>query len=354
MSNSNEHIEDMLYKYLDNECNSEEMQLVTEWLKNDENRIEFEEIKKLQEQVSQANDSEPIEVDVDLAWGNIMDHIATSEVEEATPVMHAVKESTNRLMKYAAILIVGLGVSYYYMNNNNNSNNSVSAVATIEETVEDESVMNAIALMEKEDVKTPDGSDVSIKKGSTLKYPTNFEEGIREVELEGEAFFDVVRDEEKPFLIRVGSATVKVLGTSFLVKEVDNFIEVKVKSGNVMLFGTEDQSNAIEIGKGEHGIYNITDGTLVKTDLTSHNFASWRNNVLRFSGVEMTAAIIDLQDHYNVQIELANNNVASCLFTGQFRDKTIGEVLENIQNNFNIQIKEKNGIIIIDGEGCSN
>jgi len=350
MSVSREHIEDLLIRYLDEECTSVEKQEVQELLKVREHKIFFDEIQKIQERVTNSSQSESIDVDMDLAWENIGSHIGASDIQTELPrIKTALHLSINQFMKYAAILLVVAGVSYLLFND---KGENTPLAETNESPVEEVNIIHTVALKDKLDVQTPDGSEVSLRKKGKLSYPEKFEGSERVVELEGEAFFTVVRDEEMAYVIRVQGATIEVLGTSFLVKETDDLVEVMVKSGNVKLYPTSDEKAAVIINKGEHGIYNVLNGTVTKKDLESLNYASWHNNVLKFNGANMSSVVKDLENHYGVKIQLANSDISRCALTGQFKNRSISEVLDNIKNTFDYQIREHKGMIIIDGKGC--
>ena len=352
MSVSKEHIEDLLIRYLDGECTSVEQQEVVELLKTEEHKTYFDEIKKIHERVAKSNQSESVEVDMDLAWENIGGYISASDtVDELPRINTALHLNIQRVMKYAAILLAVVGISYFFFVDNEKS----TPLAEINEpTVDEINIIQAVAREDKLDLKTADGSEISLRKKGKLSYPKKFEGSERVVKLEGEAFFTVVRNEKMAYMVHVQDVTIEVLGTSFLVKEMDDLVEVKVKNGSVKLYPTSDEKAAIVINKGEHGIYNVLNGTLTKKDLEGLNYASWHNNVLKFNGARMSSVVKDLKNHYGVEIQLANNDISGCTLTGQFKNRSIDEVLDNIKDSFDYQIKEQEGVIIIDGKGCAD
>ena len=107
----------------------------------------------------------------------------------------------------------------------------------------------------------PDGSEVYLTKGSRLKYSENFNKELREVSIKGEAFFTVISNPDKPFIVHTGEAKIKVTGTSFNVSAPVNNqdVEVVVRTGKVLFYNSEtysENSFKVGLGPGDKGIYS--------------------------------------------------------------------------------------------------
>lgn len=122
----------------------------------------------------------------------------------------------------------------------------------------------------------PDGSEVTLTKGSKIKYPKNFSTGERTVELIGEAYFKVTSDPKDPFYVITGEAKVRVTGTSFLVSAYRNKEEVAVlvDTGKVLFYNSEtltENAFRVGLGPGDKGIYNPKLKQLNKTHNNNSN-----------------------------------------------------------------------------------
>ena len=168
-----------------------------------------------------------------------------------------------------------------------------------------------IATDEIVNVTLEDGTSIWLNKGSTLTLDNSFASNNRSVTLDGEAYFDVARDEKLPFTIQAGDFNVEVLGTAFNVRSNDLATSsVAVERGTVKVTA----NNTPEIlTKGEYAIISQEEG-VVKTTLTDQNEFSWKENKLMFSDAPMANVIEDIASFYNVNIEMNQTNV-DCPFS---------------------------------------
>ena len=102
-------------------------------------------------------------------------------------------------------------------------------------------------------IKLPDGTSVHMKVPSKLVYPKHFDKNGRNVQMMGEAFFEVVKNKEKPFLIKAGSANIRVLGTSFLVQSEKETSKVMVSTGIIEFTNSKNPGEKAILKAGEKG-----------------------------------------------------------------------------------------------------
>jgi ferric-dicitrate binding protein FerR (iron transport regulator) len=210
----------------------------------------------------------------------------------------------------------------------------------------------------------PDGTQVWLNADSRIAYNENFQGGIREVSLEGEAYFDVVRDEKRPFIIHTTAIDIKVLGTAFNVRSYANekntetslirgSIEVTlvksldkkkiilkpnekliVNNNQELLQSTNHNEPVMTLGKVN---YNNHDKTAVET--------SWVKNKLSFDQESLENIALKLERWYDVKIEIKDSNLKNELYTGFFEDKSLQEVMEALKisagGEFNYSIEGK-------------
>ena len=173
-----------------------------------------------------------------------------------------------------------------------------------------------IAEEETIQINLSDGSTVWLNKNSKLKYPEDFREDIRTVQLDGEGYFEVNPNAGWPFVIEAGHSKIKVLGTSFSVRNHDDGPqEVAVNSGKVS-FQVSD-AKFILLEANEIGIYDNIE--LTKSVITSDNQFAWKNKRLQFKGKPLESVILDLERYFDTQIVIENNHLLSCSFQGLSR-----------------------------------
>jgi transmembrane sensor len=204
-----------------------------------------------------------------------------------------------------------------------------------------------------------DGSKVYLNSSSTLSYPATFPSDKREVFLEGEAFFEVTRNENRPFLIHSGNITTKVLGTSFNVNAFDaNNISVSVATGKVQVDidsasrTTSNPSNSVVLLPEQQAIYHKQNG-LTTASIDIERFIAWKNNTLRFEDASLQEVAVVLERWYNVTIEFGDPGIKKCRINGQYKDQTLNSVLESIQYMYkiNYEFSEDNKLRLY-GKGC--
>lgn len=192
-------------------------------------------------------------------------------------------------------------------------------------------------------VNLPDGSTVILNRNSELYFPENFEDDIRKVQLNGEAFFNIVPNPSLPFIVDAGNAEVKVLGTSFNVisNNQDNETEVFVNTGRVMLY-KPDSDTKITLDPGYIG-------TIKKSETESRinndpNYMSWRTNILIYDGTRLEQVFYDLKRTHNIIIEVTDNSILDHLITTEFKNNSAEGIIQSICTTFTLNVEKKEGI----------
>jgi transmembrane sensor len=198
-----------------------------------------------------------------------------------------------------------------------------------------------------------DGTAVTLNAHSTFTYTSDFGEKHRAVKLNGEAFFQVARDAEKPFTILADKTEVKVLGTSFNIRaypdEREN--EVFVVTGKVSM-KLREKEYGIVLSPGMKGILKKDDNTLASTAVEDSNAIAWKSKELIFKGTRLDEVTKSLEDYFNITITVKNPDLLKCRFTSSFRDPTLEEVIDALSIALNLNIIQQNKRIVIDGKGC--
>ncbi|MGB0524404.1 MAG: FecR family protein [Flammeovirgaceae bacterium] len=135
-------------------------------------------------------------------------------------------------------------------------------------------------------VALADGTQVTLAAGSELTYPKSFDGTTRTVNLKGAAFFDVIRDENKPFMITTKAAHVHVLGTSFNLDAQDDQVELKVKTGKVA-FSDHTGNKSFQVSANQSAVYDSKSDKLTKY-VNEQSSISWNsNNRIRLADVQL-------------------------------------------------------------------
>ncbi|MGV8093956.1 MAG: FecR family protein [Mangrovibacterium sp.] len=185
-------------------------------------------------------------------------------------------------------------------------------------------------------VVLPDGSKVVLFPGSSLIVPENFKKAsVRSAKLEGEAFFEIARDEKQPFVLHMGGIGVEVLGTSFNASNYpdDTDIEVVLKSGKVRLFQERRLLQEKEVVlKPDHLARYVRgeDGfTIEKTDV--ERYTSWVDGVLIFRDDPMKLVFRKLERWYGVKIEVLDPSVNEFIYTATIKNESLEQILRLIE-----------------------
>ncbi|HEY0739924.1 MAG TPA: FecR domain-containing protein [Chryseosolibacter sp.] len=203
-------------------------------------------------------------------------------------------------------------------------------------------------------IRLPDGSTVVLHAGSALHYPDSFEgKKTREVYLDGEGYFDVKHDSEHPFIVHAGNVITKVLGTSFNVKAFanDEEIVVTVTRGKVQVSNSQKVLGIV--GRDQQITVNKTtiNGDIKNVD--TQDAVSWMERDILFDNVTMEEAVVELENRFNVRIELLDDKIKKCRFTATFiKGEDLEQILLVICEFNNVTFRQTEVQIEIDGKGC--
>ena len=212
---------------------------------------------------------------------------------------------------------------------------------------------------QKATITLMDGSTVLLNSDSKLVYPKLFGD-TRTVTLEGEAFFMVSRDEQKPFIIKSGALTTTVLGTSFNIKAFQNEnIEVTVATGKVRVSHDYEeaarqagQTSELVLRPNQQAIYKVADQHLDKEEIDAEHYLAWREGVLKFDHVRFEEAVKMLKRWYGVNITLENKEIGDCIIIGEFQNQSLHKVLRAVELALGIDYEFSADGVMISGEGC--
>lgn len=222
--------------------------------------------------------------------------------------------------KFAAIALVLIAASYFVFNYN--SSNELNFI---------EFTNNELTAIS---VELNDGSSVWLNKNATLSYPKQFEEDTRSVKLSGEAYFEIEKNPNKPFIVETNNVKIKVLGTSFNVNQKVDETMISVNSGLVEVRNKNNDTEQIE--KGNQAI--IHSNGIEKSSINNPNYLAWKTGVFTFKNTPISKVLTDLNQFYSNRISFSGTN-SGCQLTAQFNNKNLSEIAEIIELSCNVSLK---------------
>tara|TARA_B100000609_G_scaffold198251_1_gene197364 strand:- start:931 stop:1947 length:1017 start_codon:yes stop_codon:yes gene_type:complete len=199
---------------------------------------------------------------------------------------------------------------------------------------------------QKSTIMLPDGTKVILNAESTISYKSSFDSNERKVVLHGEAFFDVTRDPQRPFMVETKNLVTTALGTSFNVNAYkDQEEHVTLLTGKVSVNQLDRRHYEI-LNPGERA--DFRDGLITKYKDASLNDVKWKDGILLFQKTPFEEGIIELERWYGVSIEVQNYpENTSKNFTGIFENDNLSNVLESLgyAMRFDYKINDKSIII---------
>lgn len=176
----------------------------------------------------------------------------------------------------------------------------------------------------------PDGSKGWLNSGSELSYPARFYKN-REVQLKGEAFFNVVHQNGEKFRVKTSALTIQVLGTSFNISAYhdDPEISVILKEGRVQVLNA-DEKPVYLMKPNERLDYNVQKRTALVSGVDAANQTLWTQGILQFRGEPLSAVTKKLGRWYNVDFEIRDKQLQEYNFKATFKDEQVEEILRMI------------------------
>jgi transmembrane sensor len=218
-------------------------------------------------------------------------------------------------------------------------------------------------------VALPDGSRVTLQPQSSISYPKQFLAEKREVYLQGQAFFQVTKNPQQPFLVYCNSIITKVLGTSFKINtnNISHIVEVEVKTGRVQVYENEklvkekDADNEVIITPNQKAIYKeekrVFRTTLADEPVPIVNEITKADSVMSDEKPlvyeqKLYDIFQSLERRYGIEIAVENTDIYNCLFTGDLSGKDFYDILKVICLTTNASYEVNGTTVLIKGNGC--
>lgn len=209
-------------------------------------------------------------------------------------------------------------------------------------------------------VQLSDGSKIQLLPKSRLISPKTFSENVREIQLEGDAFFEIAHNPEKPFVVSVGNVVTKVLGTSFWIKATENKqIEVAVKTGKVAVFEKKtpdkQKDNGVVLTPNHKVTYfakeqHFVAGLVEKPEIIKA--AEVIPSAFNFKNAALFQVVQTLEKAYGIELFFENELLKNCTLTGNLDGLEMYEKLDVICQSLGATYQVQGTRIILNGKGC--
>ena len=303
-------IESLIDKVLRNKASKEEIAIVEKWKAETEANLNA--MREMQEMLSESRALKSYkDFNKKEAWANIEESIVFDEVK-SKPKLFSMKKFKWVGVAASFLLLISFALFFQQNNQGSSSWSADSEIITFD---------------------LEDGSNIWLNKGSELSQVSDFTQN-RELKLNGEAFFNVVRNENLPFVVYTGDKKIEVLGTQFNVKYGSSFLQVFVSEGKVRVDGFDDpvfleKGQMLSYNKGRYEVHNSENEVV----------DDWKEGKLVFRSFPLTQALMEIENRYNVSFQYDKENMLSCNLSSTFHRETIEEVLEELKLVFNLDYK---------------
>ena len=194
-----------------------------------------------------------------------------------------------------------------------------------------------------------DGTKVFLNADSELKYPVEFSDGKRIVDLKGEAYFEVHKDSLRPFVVRMNGSEVTVLGTSFNVNTYgdDGQIYTTLVNGSVRVSSVKN-GQAEVLKPGMQSVMDVQSGQLTVREVDVEPYVAWREGRFVFRAMTLDLIMRQLQRWYDFEVFYQNSELKDYEFRGVIkRDMDLDKVLSVIKATTNVDFEVKGKVITI-------
>ena len=328
MEEENKHIDELIANYLTEGLDKNALDELKTWIAaSAENQQYF--IRQREIWFSAVSREAASVYDKDKAFENFRNRV------ESQKEIHSTSRrgfSLSALWRYAAVvaIIIAVGCISYWQGEVN-----------VKDTFADISV--EAPLGSKTKLYLPDGTLVWLNAGSRMTYSQGFGVDNRKVELEGEGYFEVKRNEKIPFFVKTKDLQLQVLGTKFNFRDYpeDHEVVVSLLEGKVGLNNLLREEKEAVLSPDERAVLNKANGLLTVESVTASNASQWTDGYLFFDEELLPDIAKELERSYNVKIHIANDSLKTFRFYGNFvrREQNIQEVLEALASTEKMQYK---------------
>lgn len=217
----------------------------------------------------------------------------------------------------------------------------------------DQTITTSASFGQTKSFSLVDGTKVTLNSGSALHYPQSFNTKIREVSLEGEAYFDVAHNAKIPFIVKTPELDITVIGTEFNVCAYlgEDIASATLVNGKVALRVNQSMSgsvNDIILKPLQRAVYTKNSNTLHVGRVNTHLFTSWKEGLIVFSDTPLKNVIQRLHRKFNVDFEFLNTEIEAYVYTVTFENEPLEKVLQILAQMTPITYSVSEGKVTLD------
>jgi ferric-dicitrate binding protein FerR (iron transport regulator) len=318
---SNTVTDEQLVRYLTGEADEALRNAVTQWLQASEanSRYYASFVWAAAQTQLQADTSH---IDTEAEW-----QAFTSRLQQNAPPAPARLRMLSRWQRIAAVLLLVAGVFIVYLiaGRHNTAGMLTSGSRVMTGTL-------------------PDGTVITLNKKSAVHYGRAYNKQNREVQLEGEAFFAVAPDRQRPFIVRLQDAEVEVLGTSFNIRSADDKTEIVVETGEVMV---KRNNVLVHVHAKEKAILYKNNPAPLKQPAADSLYRYYRTRQFVCNGTPLAELVNALNTAYDQQIVLADKKLAQLPITATFTGKSLNNILDIVCRTLQLDTVQHGNTIVI-------
>jgi ferric-dicitrate binding protein FerR (iron transport regulator) len=247
------------------------------------------------------------------------------------------------VLRYAAIFLIAFGLGYVFWLNTEQPVEEQSVAVTIERNN---------PLGQKSKILLPDGSTVWLNAGSKLTYDNEYNFMSRRLELEGEAYFEVAKNEQLPFQVFTDDLVITALGTAFNVNAFSNqdFEKVALRTGKVRvecLDNSKSNCNASYLNPGDLAQYHEGTGAIDLTDFGNTDPFGWKDGRIVFHHATFNEVVEMLERWYNVEFIISGKLKQEWNYSTTFENEVLENILESLKYSERIDYEMEGTIVKI-------
>lgn len=327
MESFDQHIDyDLAAKYLAGECSPIEAEHFDAWINaSDANREAFESVRAIWQ--VEPTDSAPL-IDTDAAWHSV----------QAKLDINANGTPSNGGFKFyriaaAVVLLIGIASGLWWT-----SSNDKKVLKT------DDQIATLVL---------KDGTVVTLSPNSRFEYPESFDGETRFVSLVGQAFFEVAKDKDHPFIVDTEGGSIRVVGTAFEVNTRDEIMALMVEVAEGIVEVSNDKiGTSARVSAGERCDINRSKGEIEVSDMVDAAPFYWKDKTIKFRRTELKHVVQTLHDLLKLDIALSSTAIEGCELTVTFSDENPETILEIIAMTLGLELTQENGAYLLSGTGC--
>jgi ferric-dicitrate binding protein FerR (iron transport regulator) len=300
----------IIFKYLEGSATDSEKAELLQWLRKKENRIVFHSYKL---EWRKGLKNEQFIVGGEECWNRLQEKLGQKSYNRWQE-----SRKTQQFFRYAAIFFFALSIGTAVWHLSGQSSRNIQETTT--------SVIAENGQISK--IELPDGSLVWLNSGSRISYNNFFAEQNREVELSGEAYFDVAKNAELPLVVNCNDLHVRVLGTKFNVAAYswEEAIEVVLEEGTVELVNPAAQTTFSGMKTGQRAQFSKENSVLEVNDVNTSRFTAWKEGMINIYDQPLKDVVKRLEIRYNQKF-VYDQEIENFRYTFTIKNERLEEII---------------------------